>query len=115
MSHSPRPPRASLTEVLGPLLAGTGIFGGALVMAIGQAARSNRPHELTLAPVVTLIQAGAVWLIGLGALRLVRMLRARHETPVSGWHWLLVVPVLGAASLLFLLGAGSTAIEVLQS
>jgi len=108
--------RASLGQIIMPLIGGVGAFGTAFTMAFYQLARSNRPHELTWAPVVTLIQACAVALIGLGALRLLRTLRARHEVRVTPWHWVLawVVPAVSAASLLFFLAAAGTAIEVLR-
>ena len=86
-------------------------------MAFFQLARSNRPHELTVAPLVTLIQAVALAALVIGGLRLIRAFRERNETPVGPWHWMLAVllPLVVLAATLFLAGAAGTAVEVLRA
>jgi hypothetical protein len=118
MSTSPAPPP------LAPLapsarLAGAGLvsFLVASTIALRQLAHANKPHELTHAPLVALIQLVAVGLLGLALMRLWRAFKHQAERPLSAWHWLLgalLLPLTGTA-VLFLLSAASTAIQVLAS
>ena len=86
-------------------------------MAIGQMARSNRPHKLTLAPFVTLIELAAVAALVLGGLRLNKAFRGRSEVPIGPWHWMLaaLLPVVIFVAVLFLVVAAGTAVEVIRA
>jgi uncharacterized membrane protein YidH (DUF202 family) len=110
-------PQAPIAPILAPMLVGLGLFLFAFTIAIYQAARSNRPHELTAAPLVTLIQAGAVGLFALAVTRFVRAWRTQKDLRIGAKHWscLLVLIPLIAVSVIFLVGAASTAIDVLGS
>ena len=108
-------PRARPASVAWP----AGLAAATLVLGFGiglrQLARSNRPHELTAAPYVTLLLAASVALAALALWRLCAAWRDRGRHPLGPAHGILAAVLLPLAvvDVLLFLAAAGTAIEIL--
>ena len=99
----PSPAGPGTRGVLAALLAAAGF-----ALALHDLSNANRPHELTWAPAVTLLSAGATVLALRALTLLVPRLRAR-ATAVRVLGALGLLAVTGISALLFV-GASSTAV-----
>lgn len=99
----PSPAGPGTRGVLAALLAATGF-----ALALHDLSNANRPHELTWAPAVTLLSAGATVLAIRSLTLLVPLLRVR-ATAVRVLGALGLLAVTGISALLFV-GASSTAV-----
>ena len=100
-------------------LAGTVLFLANFAFALQQLARSNRPHELTRAPVVALIALVTLVILVQALRHVLRHLRGPAPAPGQSrpfWAWLAVPPLLMVTlmDLWLLLGSASSIPAVLK-